>query len=328
MGIKLANNAVSRLSGNISNSATAIVLVAGEGALFPALAAGDWFPATLINSTGTVEIVKVTARSTDTLTVERGQEGTAPAAFLAGDRVELRLTAGVVETIQTEIANVASLLPPGTGPIPWSLPTEPVGWIFCDGRTLLAGTPYGALRDAYIAASFPHGQDGSGNPKIPDMRGRVAAGLDNMGGVAANRITAGGSGIAGTTLGAAGGAETHTLTDAQMPAHAHGVSDPTHAHGVYDPGHAHGITDPGHNHSYSDFGTVVAGAGFVGGSTYTLSSTNRTTGNKTTGISINGAATGIGIYGSGTGISIQNAGSGGAHNNTQPTLITNFIVKV
>ena len=86
MGIKLANNAVSRLAGNISNSATTIVLVSGEGALFPALTAGEWFPATIISSAGAIEIIKVTARSTDTLTVERGQEGTAPAAFLAGER--------------------------------------------------------------------------------------------------------------------------------------------------------------------------------------------------------------------------------------------------
>jgi microcystin-dependent protein len=37
--------------------------------------------------------------------------------------------------------------------------------------------------------------------------------------------------------------------------------------------------------------------------------------------------TNIGIYGAYTGISIQNAGSGGAHNNAQPTLIVNYIVK-
>lgn len=55
---------------------------------------------------------------------------------------------------------------------------------------------------------------------VPDMRGRVAAGTDNMGGTSASRITAA-SGVAGTTLGTTTGAETHVLTVAQMPSHTH-----------------------------------------------------------------------------------------------------------
>jgi hypothetical protein len=88
MGIRLANNAVSRLAGNISNSATTIVLVSGDGALFPALAAGEWFPATIINSANAFEIVKVTARSSDTLTGERGA-----ASKIAVRRGDLRVRA-------------------------------------------------------------------------------------------------------------------------------------------------------------------------------------------------------------------------------------------
>lgn len=98
--VKFANNAVSRLAGNITNIATTLTVTPGDGAKFPALGAGEHFPATLVKSDGTLEIVKVTARSTDTFTIERAVEpvgGVQTArAFTAGDKIELRLTAGSV----------------------------------------------------------------------------------------------------------------------------------------------------------------------------------------------------------------------------------------
>src|SRR5262249_10145195 len=81
---------------------------------------------------------------------------------------------------------------------------------------------------------------------LPDLRGYLLAGKDDMGGAAASRITAGASGIDGSVLGAAGGAQTVTLITAQMPAHGHGVTDPTHNHVVSDPTHVHGVSDPTH----------------------------------------------------------------------------------
>lgn len=93
--LQLSNNAVGKLSGNTSAIATSISLQTGQGALFPSLTGSQFFPATIVRaSDGAIEIVKVTARSSDTLTITRAQEGTAALAFLAGDRVELRLTAG------------------------------------------------------------------------------------------------------------------------------------------------------------------------------------------------------------------------------------------
>lgn len=59
---------------------------------------------------------------------------------------------------------------------------------------------------------------------IPDHRGRVAAGKDNMGGSAANRLTTAASGVNGAALGAAGGSQSHVLTSAQMPSHTHDVA--------------------------------------------------------------------------------------------------------
>ena len=98
--VQFANNAVSRLAGNITNIATTLTITPGDGAKFPALGAGEYFPATLVKADGTLEIVKVTARSTDTLTIERASEpvgGVQTAhSFSAGDKIELRMTAGSI----------------------------------------------------------------------------------------------------------------------------------------------------------------------------------------------------------------------------------------
>lgn len=93
MGLKVTNNAFGTLNASINSSATTIVLVAGQGARFPTLSAGDYFYATLIDTSNNLEIVKVTARSTDTLTVVRGQDNTTARAYATNDRFELRPTA-------------------------------------------------------------------------------------------------------------------------------------------------------------------------------------------------------------------------------------------
>jgi hypothetical protein len=55
--------------------------------------------ATLIDSSNNLEIVKCTTRSTDVLTVVRGQESTTARAYATGDRIELRITAGVLDAL-------------------------------------------------------------------------------------------------------------------------------------------------------------------------------------------------------------------------------------
>lgn len=97
MGVKVANNAFGTLNAGITSSDTTIVLNAGEGARFPSLSAGDYFFATLIDTTNNLEIVKVTARSTDTMTVVRGQDGTTGRAYTTNDRFELRPTAALFD---------------------------------------------------------------------------------------------------------------------------------------------------------------------------------------------------------------------------------------
>jgi hypothetical protein len=99
MGIKFANSAFATLASGINSSATSITLTTGQGARFPSLAGGDYFFATLIDTSNNLEIVKCTARSTDVLTVVRAQESTTARAFSTGDRIELRITAqGIVDS--------------------------------------------------------------------------------------------------------------------------------------------------------------------------------------------------------------------------------------
>ena len=88
------NNAATTLASSILVGATSLTVAAGQGALFPTLAGSAYFYCTLSNTAGTtIEIVKVTARSTDTFTIVRAQDNTTASAFSAGDKVELRLTA-------------------------------------------------------------------------------------------------------------------------------------------------------------------------------------------------------------------------------------------
>jgi predicted RNA-binding protein Jag len=91
-----SNNAATTLAGPIAANATTLNLAAGTGALFPNPASGQQFSLTLVSQTDAaqIEVVYCTARSTDTCTVVRGQEGTPTASFLAGDFASNDLTAG------------------------------------------------------------------------------------------------------------------------------------------------------------------------------------------------------------------------------------------
>lgn len=188
-----------------------------------------------------------------------------------------------------------------------------------DGREFWGtSTPPGSVQpygQTLLIASFPalfaefgtqYGGDGITTFGLPDKRGRVTAALDNMGGTAANRLTSGGSGIAGTTLGAAGGAETHVLTIGELA---------THTPGFTDPGHIHSIIDPGHHHQFNLFLTSTPNGAANIHSIDSSGSTNTTT--ATTGITINTSTTGI---------TMSPIGSSTAHLNAQPTIVANYYI--
>lgn len=91
------NNATTTLASSISSVATTITLASGGGASFPAPGTNQYFLGTLSPATPGAqpnEIVQVTARSSDTLTVVRGQEGTTAQAWGTSAVFSNLITAG------------------------------------------------------------------------------------------------------------------------------------------------------------------------------------------------------------------------------------------
>lgn len=90
-----ANNAISTLSAGISSSDVTVFIQASHGSRFPVVTAPNIAYCALEDSSGNIEIVKVTAHSSGgtSMTVVRGQQGTTARAYIIGDLFELRMTA-------------------------------------------------------------------------------------------------------------------------------------------------------------------------------------------------------------------------------------------
>ena len=173
--------------------------------------------------------------------------------------------------------------------MPYGGSSAPTGFLLCDGSAVSRST----YADLFSAIGTTYGSgNGSTTFNIPDLRGRVIAGQDDMGGSSANRLTNQSGGLNGDTLGATGGAETHTLTTAQLASHTHSFSD----------------TDTVSN--------VAIPRTFISGSTSN---------------SVNADGSAVRVDDGSITVSISgttgSAGSGSAHNNVQPTIILNYIIK-
>ena len=83
----------------------------------------------------------------------------------------------------------------------------PRGWAKCEGQ-LLAIAQYNAL---FSLLGTMYGGDGRTTFGLPDLRSRSIVGIGT------------GPGLDNIRQGEKGGAVTHTITDAQIPSHAHGV---------------------------------------------------------------------------------------------------------
>jgi microcystin-dependent protein len=181
---------------------------------------------------------------------------------------------GLIDFIGTTAPNSLFVLPFG----------QPISRTAYSALFAMIGTIYGA-------------GDGTTTFNVPDLRGRVAAGKDDMGGVAAGQIgtvvTDGGT-IIGTTLGSKGGSPTHALTTAEMPVHSHGTTENPHTHGING---GNGVVWVG--------GT---GSSSQGGGTFAMNSGS--------------------IASAVTGLTVNNAGGGTAHAIVQPTIVVNKLLRI
>jgi microcystin-dependent protein len=143
---------------------------------------------------------------------------------------------------------------------------------------------------ALIGTTYGAG-DGSTTFGLPNKQGRVSAMIDVTGTVLSNTYVSNGAGAAG--LGGYGGEQAHALITNEMPIHNHSISDPGHNHS-----NAAAILEQGNAQGYPNSGSDIwhGSAGTTGTTT--------------------------------TGISVQNSGGGAAHNNLQPTIMCNYIIRI
>ena len=195
------------------------------------------------------------------------------------------------------------------------------GWLMCDGGEV-AKAEYPTL---YAAIGATYGETAD-TFTLPDLRGRMVMGTGENG---APELTA------------FGGAQFVTLTEAELPSHAHAITDEghthtftgdPHAHAVTDPGHSHTVTDPGHAHSAAS----PAGAADSAAGGDTTSAEAGSTGSSSAGITIDSATTGISIQettatGSNaaatTGITVQDTGGGGSFDIIPPVVGVNWLIR-
>jgi microcystin-dependent protein len=197
--------------------------------------------------------------------------------------------------------NLENLVPPGTV-TQFAGATAPTGYLLCQGQSL-STTTFGNL---FNVIGYTYGGSGS-SFLLPNLQNRVPVGK--------------GPDTEFDVLGETGGAKTVTLTEAQMPSHTH--TTPNHSHTFS------ATTNSTGSHSH---GFVLQNPGWVGGgfNAVLMSALNNqyTNGGQTGGTQDAGAHTHT-VSGttSNSSPTTNSTGSGGAHNNLQPYIVLNYIIK-
>lgn len=238
--------------------------------------------------------------------------------------------------------NTIQLLTPTGSITQYGGGSAPTGWLFCDGAAI-SRTTYAALF-AVIGTTFGSG-DGSTTFNLPDLKGRVPVG----------------KAVAGTfsTLNNKGGAETHTLVTGEMPSHLHtadgtltAASAGNHSHtadgdltAASGGSHDHtGTTyaDGSHGHAINSRpdDATSSGSWYIDAVqttqpvqavvTETAGSHQHTFATLTSGThghDITGSTNTAGAHTHDITGDTSSTGGGGAHNNLQPYIVLNFIIK-
>src|SRR4029077_9523368 len=89
----------------------------------------------------------------------------------------------------------------------------PQGWATCDGQIL----PISQNTALFALLGTTYGGNGQTTFALPDLRGRVPVHVGQ------------GPGLANRDQGEVAGEETHVLTTAEIPAHAHDIASHTHS---------------------------------------------------------------------------------------------------
>jgi hypothetical protein len=231
--IEFANNASTRIAKDLQIGDKTITVASGETAYFPELSHGDsYFLLTLVDESGNFEIVKCTAKSDTTFTVERAQEGTTAKFFKQGTIVENRLTAGSI----TQLFQQVTATEQEHGILKIASSDEIRNGITTSGTAPAACTPetlkpvldeQACITGAVVAFSgsfdgvypIPRGKTTkdtrwrlcNGDEGTPDLRNRFIMGCNSTSDI-------GQSGGSNTMTGTTGPC---TLTVAQMPRHNH-----------------------------------------------------------------------------------------------------------
>jgi microcystin-dependent protein len=231
----------------------------------------------------TEEVITGVVSGSDVINCVRGKEGTTDQAHTAGAVVTMYFTEthwddlidgvlvehnqngshGAITATSVSVDGVSVVSPAGSV-MQYAGSSAPSGWLLADG-TAVSRTTYAALY-AVIGTTYGVG-DNSTTFNLPNLKGKVPVGRDS-------------SDTSFDVLGETGGAKTHTLTTAEMPAHTHEL--------------------------YANVGNAASATNLddITGSN-NINATDVRVGDRPT----------------------TTTGGGGAHNNLQPYIVLNYIIK-